>query len=150
MTSTVESLYQAVIMEHSRNPQNRGLCHDPKYCSFHLNNPSCGDEVTFEIFVEDGIIKDVKQEGHGCAISMASASMVSDILQGLKVEEAMRRIEEFYDVVQGKEVEDDNKLGDALALRGVSQFPMRIKCATLAWKVCEKILDNLHKVEENR
>lgn len=143
MTSKVESLYQTLIMEHAKNPQNKGLSHDPKYCSCHLNNPSCGDEVTFEIFVEDGVIKDVKQEGHGCAISMSSASMVSDMLQGLNVEEALSRVKDFYDVVQGKEVEEEEKLGDALALRGVSQFPMRIKCATLAWKVCETILKDL-------
>lgn len=135
-------------MEHAKNPQNKGLAHDPKYCSYHLNNPSCGDEVTFEIFIENGVVKDVKQDGHGCAISMASASIVSDMLQGLNIEEALDKIKDFYEIVQGKEVKDEEKLGDALALRGVSQFPMRIKCATLAWKVCEKILKDLQKVEK--
>lgn len=140
MTSKVELLYQAIIMENAKNPQNHGLIRDSKYHSCHLNNPSCGDEVTLEIFVEDGVVKDVRQEGHGCAISMASASIVSELLRGLKVDEALSMIDEFYDVVQGKVLDDEDKLGDALALRGVSQFPMRVKCATLAWKVAERIL----------
>ena len=140
MSTEIEHLYQAIIMEHAKNPQNKSLTHDPNYKSFHLNNPSCGDEITLEIFIENDVIKDVRQEGHGCAISMASASIVSENLKGLKVDEGLRMIEKFYEIVQGKTFDDEEDLGDALAMRGVSKFPMRIKCATLAWKICEKIL----------
>ncbi|MDR2401971.1 MAG: SUF system NifU family Fe-S cluster assembly protein [Cytophagales bacterium] len=140
MSSDIEYLYQTIILEHAKNPQNQGLTYDSNYEFFHLNNPSCGDEINLEILLEDEVIKDVRQEGHGCAISRASASIVSELLKGLKVDEALRMIEDFYEIVQGKILVDEEKFGDALVMRGVNKFPVRIKCATLAWKACEQIL----------
>lgn len=148
MALDIEALYQNIIMDHMKNPKNKGLLHDSNYSSFRLNNPSCGDDITLEIFVENGIIKDIRQEGHGCTISMASASIISETLRNMKINEALTLINDFYEVVQGKNVEDEDKLGDAVAMQGVSKFPMRIKCATLAWKVCEKILKDEQGEEE--
>lgn len=139
MDTELEYLYQEIIKEHSKNPQNNILTHDLRYKQIHLNNPSCGDEITIEIFFDGDIIKDIRQSGHGCMISMASASIASEILKGHNVVSVKKIIEKFYGLVQGDDV-DEEELGDARAMRGVSKFPMRVKCATLAWKACEKIL----------
>lgn len=146
MPSDIEYLYQSILMEHMKNPRNQGLVHDPSYQSLHVNNPSCGDEITLEVLVEDGMIKDIKQEGHGCTISMASASIITETLVERSVEEGLAIIKDFYEVVKGQDPDDD-KLGDAVAMKGVSKFPMRIKCATLSWKACERILKGLQNVE---
>jgi nitrogen fixation NifU-like protein len=88
--------------------------------------------------VEDGIVTDVKYEGEGCSISMSSASMMTQAIKGKKAEDALRLAEIFSKMMQGKEYDDDLDLGDIEALQGVSKFPARIKCATLAWKAMEK------------
>jgi nitrogen fixation NifU-like protein len=88
--------------------------------------------------VEDGIVQDAKFEGEGCSISMSSASMMTQAVKGKKVEEALKLSEIFSNMMQGKEYDDSVDLGDIEALQGVSKFPARIKCATLAWKAMEK------------
>jgi nitrogen fixation NifU-like protein len=91
--------------------------------------------------VEDGIVTDVKYEGEGCSISMSSASMMTVAVKGKKIEDALRLADIFSKMMQGKEYDDDLDLGDIEALQGVSKFPARIKCATLAWKAMEKGLN---------
>ncbi len=138
MDEELDYLYQEIIMDHVKNPCNYGLLHRPGYLRVHLNNPSCGDEVYIELLIKDEIILDVRQEGHGCSISMASASMMTNILRGKEIQKAFELIEKFYGLVRGENVDD--VLEEARAMVGVSKFPMRVKCATLAWKACEKIL----------
>ena len=86
----LNTLYRTVIMDNYKNPKNKGLKQTDDYHFVHLNNPSCGDEMNVEIKIEDGIIKDVRQDGHGCSISMSSASVMSDVLIGKTVEEARK------------------------------------------------------------
>ena len=126
--SSIEELYRAVIMDHAKNPKNKGLTHGEGYQFVHFKNPSCGDDINVEVKIEDGVIKDIHQDGRGCSISMSSASVMSDTLKGLKVDEALEVINDFYE------------LGEAVAYSGVSQFPARIKCATLAWKAIEQAI----------
>lgn len=136
------NLYRQVIMDHYKNPLNKGLTHDPKYQFLHLNNPSCGDDMNVEVYIEDGIVKDVKHDGKGCSICCSSASVMSDIIKGKSVDEALRLCEDFYLMIEGKQITDEeaDSLGEAMAYTGVSQFPARIKCATLSWKAAERIL----------
>ncbi|WP_027410060.1 Fe-S cluster assembly sulfur transfer protein SufU [Anoxybacteroides tepidamans] len=133
----LDALYRQVIMDHYKNPRNRGVLEDENV-DINMNNPTCGDRVHLTLKVEDGKIIDAKFEGEGCSISMSSASMMTQAIKGKTVEEALRLANIFSDMMQGKEYDDSVDLGDIEALQGVSKFPARIKCATLAWKAMEK------------
>lgn len=138
--NNLDMLYRQVIMDHYKNPRNRGVIEDG--VTVDLNNPTCGDSLRLQLQVEDDIVKDAKFEGEGCSISLASASMMTQIVKGKTVEEALQLANIFSEMVQGKDYDTDTfDLGDIEALSGVSKFPARIKCATLAWKALEKGVD---------
>ncbi len=139
----LNTLYRTVIMDNYKNPKNKGLKQTDDYHFVHLNNPSCGDEMNVEIKIENGIIEDIRQDGHGCSISMSSASVMSDVLIGKTVEEARKIILDFYGIVTGTDPEDEEALGEAVAYMGVRQFPARVKCATLAWKAIERAINEV-------
>lgn len=134
----LENLYKQVIFDHYKNPRNKGL---KGYDHVHLRNPSCGDDITVEIKVdENGIIQEINHEGSGCSICCSSASVLSETLKGKTVDEAKHLIKEFYDMMIGND-DPDEELEEALVYQGVSKFPARIKCATLSWKALEKLLN---------
>jgi nitrogen fixation NifU-like protein len=137
MSSNLDNLYRRVIMDHYKNPRNRGILEDGSH-TINMNNPTCGDRIQLTFKVVDGIVIDSRFEGEGCSISMSSASMMTQAIKGKKVEEAIKLSKIFSDIMQGKEYDDDIDLGDIEALQGVAKFPARIKCATLAWKAMEK------------
>ncbi|MCM3765866.1 Fe-S cluster assembly sulfur transfer protein SufU [Neobacillus niacini] len=140
MSSNLDALYRRVIMDHYKNPRNRGVLEDGNH-TINMNNPTCGDRIQLTLKVEDGIVVDAKQEGEGCSISMSSASMMTQAIKGKKIEQALKLSKIFSDMMQGKDYdEEDVDLGDIEALQGVCKFPARIKCATLAWKAMEKSL----------
>ncbi|WP_129729457.1 MULTISPECIES: Fe-S cluster assembly sulfur transfer protein SufU [Bacillaceae] len=136
-SNNLDALYRQVIMDHYKKPRNRGVLGDDSV-TVDLNNPTCGDRIQLTMKVEDGIVQDAKFEGEGCSISMSSASMMTQAVKGKKVEDALKLSEIFSNMMQGKEYDDSVDLGDIEALQGVSKFPARIKCATLAWKAMEK------------
>ncbi|QTN00216.1 SUF system NifU family Fe-S cluster assembly protein [Sediminibacillus dalangtanensis] len=134
----LDTLYRQVIMDHYKNPRNRGTLADDAL-TIDMNNPTCGDRIQIHLQVNDGIVEDAKFEGEGCSISLSSASMMTQAIKGKKVDDALKMSKIFSDMMLGKEVEEDDiDLGDIEALQGVSKFPARIKCATLAWKAMEK------------
>lgn len=136
--NNLDTLYRQVIMDHYKNPRNRGEFEDDTL-TVNMNNPTCGDRIQLQLQVEDGIIQGAKFLGEGCSISMASASMLTQAVKGLKVDDALAMSQIFSDMMLGKDYDDDAlDLGDIEALQGVSKFPARIKCATLAWKAMEK------------
>ena len=139
----LSTLYRAVIMDNYKNPKNKGLTKSDKYHFVHLNNPSCGDDMNVEILIEDGVVKDIHHDGHGCSICCSSASVMSETLKGRSVEDAKKLIYEFYELVMGKAPEDEEELGEAIAYMGVKDFPARIKCATLSWKALEKAISEV-------
>ena len=128
----LESMYQEIILDHYRNPHGRGL-RDPFDAEVHHVNPTCGDEVTLRVHVNDGVVEDVSYDALGCSISQASASVLYDLVVGKRVDEAMAVHEEFLALMQGKgEVEpDEDVLEDGIAFAGVAKFPARVKCALL-------------------
>jgi nitrogen fixation NifU-like protein len=130
----LDSLYQEVILDHYRKPHHKGL-QDGFGIQVKHNNPSCGDEVTLNLTISDGVIKAISWDGVGCSISMASVSMMSDLLINQKYEKANQILSEFVDLMQskGKSQGDEELLDDAVAFAGVSKFPARIKCALLGW-----------------
>ncbi|MBN6205419.1 SUF system NifU family Fe-S cluster assembly protein [Ralstonia pickettii] len=134
----LDTLYRQVIMDHYKNPRNRGTI-DGDALTVDMNNPTCGDRIQLQLQVEDGVVKEARFEGEGCSISLSSASMMTQAIKNKPVEEALAMSELFSDMMLGKDIDvDDFDLGDIQALQGVSNFPARIKCATLAWKAMEK------------
>ncbi|RNF39308.1 Fe-S cluster assembly sulfur transfer protein SufU [Planococcus salinus] len=142
--NNLDQLYRQVIMDHYKTPRNKGSLENDNI-NIEMNNPTCGDRIQLTLQVEEGIVKDAKFDGEGCSISMASASMMTQAVKGKDVETALRLSKTFSDMMLGKEYDDSIDLGDIEALQGVSQFPARIKCATLAWKAMEKGVQNEEK-----
>ncbi|WP_163536553.1 Fe-S cluster assembly sulfur transfer protein SufU [Gracilibacillus sp. YIM 98692] len=140
--NNLDTLYRQVIMDHYKNPRNRGSLEDESV-TIDMNNPTCGDRIELHLQIKDGIVEDAKFEGEGCSISMSSASMMTQAIKGQQVDDAMNMSSIFSKMMLGEDVEDiDLDLGDIEALQGVSKFPARIKCATLAWKAMEKAVAN--------
>jgi nitrogen fixation NifU-like protein len=129
-----ESMYQEIILDHYRNPHHKGL-RDPYEAEVHHVNPTCGDEVTVRVHVVDGVVEDVSYDGVGCSISQASTSVMTDLVIGKSVDDALRTHEVFLELMQsrGQLEPDEDVLEDGIAFAGVSKFPARVKCALLGW-----------------
>lgn len=139
--NNLDTLYRQVIMDHYKNPRNRGEL-EGDTLKVNMNNPTCGDRIQLQMKVEDGRIAEAKFNGEGCSISLSSASMMTQSVKGLPVEDALRMSALFSDMMLGKEIDPAGlDLGDIEALQGVTKFPARIKCATLAWKAMEQGLN---------
>jgi nitrogen fixation NifU-like protein len=135
----LEELYKEVILDHYKSPRNkRNVPGAELSCS--KNNPLCGDEITIRAHLTDGSVADVAFEGRGCSISQASASMLTEAVMGKPVEEAERLAAEFRSMMEGKLEPDEEEFGDLVALKGVVKYPVRIKCAVLAWDVLQEAL----------
>jgi nitrogen fixation protein NifU and related proteins len=140
LKANLDQLYRQVIMDHYKNPRNRGELQNGAL-TVNMNNPTCGDRIQLHMQVKDGKIENAKFTGEGCSISLASASMMTEAVQGLSPADALLMSEIFSDMMLGKDYDDEKfDLGDIEALQGVSKFPARIKCATLAWKAMERSL----------
>lgn len=134
----LSSLYQQLILEHYKKPRNRGHL-DGDSVEVHMRNPSCGDEIKLQLQVEDGVIRDVKFLGEGCSISQASASMMTGMLKDRSVDDALGLARRFTELMHGdEEAARDRALGDLRALQGVSKFPIRTKCALLAFDALQE------------
>jgi nitrogen fixation NifU-like protein len=131
--SDLDALYQELVLDHGRRPRNFGkLDHFSREAAGH--NPLCGDRLHLYLDVDDaGVVRDVRFEGKGCAISTASASLMTQAVKGRPVAEAEALFERFHDTVTGKTPPDEERLGKLAVFQGVSRFPTRVKCATLCW-----------------
>lgn len=138
--NNLDQLYRTVIMDHYKNPRNKGLVEDSTYHSLHVKNPSCGDDVTIQIKIEDGKITSIHHNGTGCSICCSSSSVMSEVLTGKTLVEANEVINDFYNLIKGEEVKDVDRLEEAIAYTGVAKFPARVKCATLSWRAAGAIL----------
>lgn len=141
----LETLYRQVIMDHYKNPRNKGLKQEDGYYQIHLKNPTCGDDITIQVKVIDGKITEVYHDGTGCSISMSSASVMSETMVGKTVEEAKKILDNYVSMVKGETFNDELDMGDAIVYQGVSQFPARYKCATIAWLALEKAIEKSTK-----
>jgi nitrogen fixation protein NifU and related proteins len=130
----LDSLYQEIILDHYKHPHNAGL-REPFEAEVHHVNPTCGDEVTLRVHLDGGTVEDVSYSALGCSISQASASVLTDLVIGKVLDDALDVHHDFLTLMQGKgEVEpDEDRLEDAVAFTGVAKFPARIKCALLPW-----------------
>ena len=138
---TVDELYQDLILDHYKNPRCQGDLLNPN-CRCELRNPLCGDSINLMVSVKDNSIQDISFSGHGCSISQAGASMMSDLCKGKSIQEVRDLCNTFRGMMKGEKSGDDIKiLGDAISLEGVRKFSARIKCALLAWDAVERCLD---------
>jgi len=136
----LEELYQEVILDHSRRPRNFGELADAAV-RVHGDNPACGDEIHLAVkFDGDGGLQEIKFTGHGCAISQASASLMTMKLKGKSPDEVEEMLRAFHDLVTSGNNDSPKKLGDLLVMRGVRKFPQRVKCAMLPWRAVEQAL----------
>lgn len=139
MNSELRNLYQEVIVDHSKHPHNFKKMEDANKTGEGYN-PLCGDRLNLYLKVKDGKISDASFEGQGCAISTASASLMTDTLKGKTVEQAEKIFEEFHKLVTEGEEPDESHLGKLSVFAGVSEFPARVKCATLCWHTLKAAL----------
>jgi nitrogen fixation NifU-like protein len=141
MNTDLEDLYQQVILDHSRRPRNFGEIADAAV-KVHGDNPSCGDEIDLSVrFGAEGGVEDIKFTGQGCAISQASASLMTMKLKGKSRSEAEAMLRAFHDLVTIESAEAPKFLGDLRLLEGVRKFPQRVKCAMLSWRAFEQALN---------
>ena len=145
----LEDLYREIILDHYRTPRNRGELPTPPAVVAQGHNPLCGDEITVYLQVDDDRVSDVKVAGQGCSISQSSASMMSQAIMGKSVPEVRALVRKFKSMMSIEDTSGDDdggpadvQLGDLEALQGVVKFPVRIKCATLAWNT---LLESLHE-----
>jgi nitrogen fixation NifU-like protein len=141
----LEDLYREIILDHYRTPRNRGELPVPPARHAEGHNPLCGDEITVYLDVVDDTVVDVKVSGQGCSISQSSASMMSQAVKGKSLPDVRALVRKFKGMmsieVEGVDGDADVPLGDLEALQGVVKFPVRIKCATLAWNTLAQALD---------
>jgi nitrogen fixation protein NifU and related proteins len=134
----LDALYQEIILDHYKNPHHTGL-REPYEAEVHHVNPTCGDEVTLRVHLDmsgdQPVVEDVSYAAEGCSISQAAASVMTDLVIGKPLDEALSLHQEFLDLMQGRgQVEpDEDRLEDGIAFAGVAKFPARVKCALLAW-----------------
>lgn len=135
----LDDLYRSVIVDHYNHPRNYGR---PEKWDVLVEgkNPVCGDEITLFISVKEDVISDCKFEGKGCSISMASASIMTETLIGKNLHEAKTILKDFNDLLRGEQCSRCDDYGDVVAFQGVTRFPVRIKCALLAWKTIEDVV----------
>tara|TARA_B100001778_G_C18425770_1_gene555409 strand:- start:251 stop:676 length:426 start_codon:yes stop_codon:yes gene_type:complete len=137
----ITDLYQEIILDHSKNPQNFGTL-DKYTCTAKGNNPLCGDSLTVYVNVENNIISDVSYRARGCAISVASASIMSKTIKGKTIEEVDILFDKFHRLCMGEDIEDDDEVEMLKVLSGVSKFPTRVKCATMSWHAIKEATHN--------
>lgn len=145
---SLEGLYQEIILDHYKSPRNQGKLENPDI-SISESNPLCGDEICVQAHLDGKTLKDIRFEGKGCSISLASASMMTEALKGRDGAHAQKYIDGIKAMMHGEGKLTDDELGDMEALKGVSDFPARVKCALLPWTTLEKAM-NEKKLEQKK
>lgn len=144
----LDSLYQEVILDHYKHPQHKSLAPNPTVQVHHVNT-SCGDEITLNLHTNGATVDEITWDGVGCSISQASTSVVSDLVRGKSIAEALGIIDSFQAMIQskGSDSGDENILGDGVAFAGVAKFPARVKCALLGWMATKDAISQSQKNE---
>ena len=135
----IDELYQEVILDHSKSPRNFGVL-DQFTCTAEGKNPMCGDQLTVYVDIKDDIVSDISYRARGCAISIASASLMSSIIKGKTIEQVHILFDKFHKLCTGHDVEDDDDIERLRVLSGVSNFPTRVKCATMSWHAMKEAI----------
>lgn len=139
--ANLENLYREVIMEHYKNPRNKGLADLPNAHIKHIKNPSCGDDITIQTVLENGIVKECRHDGSGCSICCASASVLTETMIGKKQQDASYLAEQYLHMVSNQPFDENVDLEEAQVFIGVRMFPARVKCASISWKAFLETLE---------
>ena len=147
----LDSLYQEVILDHYKYPQHKSLSPNPTVQVHHVNT-SCGDEITLNLHTNGTSVEDITWDGVGCSISQASTSVVSDLVRGKSIAEALTIIDSFQAMIQskGNDAGNEDVLGDGVAFAGVAKFPARVKCALLGWMAVKDAIYQSQKTQSQR
>jgi len=147
----LDSLYQEVILDHYKHPQHKSLSPNPTVQVQHVNT-SCGDEITLNLHTNGTSIQDITWDGVGCSISQASTSVVSDLVRGKSIAEALAIIDAFQAMIQskGNDAGNEDVLGDGVAFAGVAKFPARVKCALLGWMAVKDAISQSQRTQSQR
>jgi SUF system NifU family Fe-S assembly protein len=137
----LENLYREIILEHYKNPRNKGLLSDLTYQTVHIKNPSCGDDITIQTRVDGNTVKDCRHDGKGCSICCSSASVLTETVIGKTSDHARLIANNYLAMVANKEYDHTVDLEEAQVYGGVKQFPARVKCASIAWQAFLQTLD---------
>ena len=129
--ASLTDLYKQIIMDHYKNPRNKGLIGEG-YTKCHLKNPSCGDAIDIESKVENGVIVDIRQDGQGCSICCSSASIMSEVIKGMKVDEATNLIDNYLKMVSNQEYDESLDFDELQVFQTVKDFPARVRCASIS------------------
>jgi len=130
--ANLSNIYREIIMDHYKNPRNKGLSNDPSYIKCHIKNPSCGDAIDIESKVENGKIVDIRQDGQGCSICCASASIMSEVVKGMEVAQAKEFLDNYLKMVSNQEYDESIDLDELQVFDGIKDFPARVKCASIS------------------
>jgi len=147
----LDSLYQEVILDHYKHPQHKSLSPNPTVQVHHVNT-SCGDEITLNLHTNGTSVEDISWDGVGCSISQASTSVVSDLVRGKSISEALTIIDSFQAMIQskGNDAGNEDVLGDGVAFAGVAKFPARVKCALLGWMAVKDAISQSQRTQSQR
>ena len=147
----LDSLYQEVILDHYKHPQHKSLSPNPTVQVHHVNT-SCGDEITLNLHTNGTSVEDITWDGVGCSISQASTSVVSDLVRGKSIAEALAIIDAFQAMIQskGNDAGNEDVLGDGVAFAGVAKFPARVKCALLGWMAVKDAISQSQRTQSQR
>jgi len=147
----LDSLYQEVILDHYKHPQHKSLSPNPTVQVHHVNT-SCGDEITLNLHTNGTSVEDISWDGVGCSISQASTSVVSDLVRGKSIAEALAIIDAFQAMIQskGNDAGNEDVLGDGVAFAGVAKFPARVKCALLGWMAVKDAISQSQRTQSQR
>ena len=145
----LDSLYQEVILDHYKHPQHKSLSPNPTVQVHHVNT-SCGDEITLNLHTNGTSVEDITWDGVGCSISQASTSVVSDLVRGKSIAEALTIIDSFQAMIQskGNDAGNEDVLGDGVAFAGVAKFPARVKCALLGWMAVKDAISQSQRMKD--
>lgn len=136
----LDNLYREVILEHYKNPRNKGLSQEPGYVTVHIKNPSCGDDITVQTLLAGDVVKDCRHDGHGCSICCSSASVLTETVIGKTLSGSKAIAENYLAMVSNKPYDPAVDLEEAAVYAGVRQFPARVKCASIAWQAYLKTI----------
>ena len=145
----LDLLYQEVILDHYKHPQHKSLSPNPTVQVHHVNT-SCGDEITLNLHTNGTSVEDITWDGVGCSISQASTSVVSDLVRGKSIAEALTIIDSFQAMIQskGNDAGNEDVLGDGVAFAGVAKFPARVKCALLGWMAVKDAISQSQRMKD--
>ncbi len=130
--ANLNNIYRQVIMDHYKNPRNKGITSKEGYIKCHIKNPSCGDMIDVESYVKDGVIEDIRHDGQGCSICCASASIMSEVVKGMKVDEAEYFLKNYLLMVSNQEYDESVDFDELQVFDGIKDFPARVRCASIS------------------